>query len=89
MKIQVKLYASLSDYLPSGAVNNEITVKVSETATPAQVMLSLGVPEAMCHMVLINGVYVQPEARAHTTLEDRDHLAIWPPVAGGSTQELA
>jgi len=89
MNIQVKLYASLSDYLPSGAINNESTVTVSETATPAQVIHSLGIPEAMCHMVLINGVYVQPEARAHTTLEDGDHLAIWPPVAGGATQELA
>jgi len=37
----------------------------------------------MCHMVLVNGVYVAPEERSDKKLEEGDHLAIWPPVAGG------
>jgi len=47
------------------------------------VILRLGVPEQMCHMVLVNGVYVVPEERSDKKLEEGDHLAIWPPVAGG------
>lgn len=83
MNIYIKLYASLAVYLPVGAVKNECKLSMSGAATPAKIFLSLGVPETMCHMVLINGVYVPPEERAHITLEEGDHLAIWPPVAGG------
>ena len=83
MKVRIKLYASLAEYLPAGAVKNEIDLEVSAKATPTQIILRLGLPEKMCHMVLINGVYIAPDERAKTLLEAGDHLAIWPPVAGG------
>lgn len=83
MKIRVKLYASLAEYLPEGAKKNEADIDVAEGTSPIQIILRLGVPEKMCHMVLVNGVYIAPEDRTGMTLEDGDHLAIWPPVAGG------
>lgn len=83
MQIRVKLYASLAEYLPAGAVKNEADLEVADSTSPTQVILRLGVPEKMCHMVLINGVYVAPEERSEKQLEPGDHLAIWPPVAGG------
>jgi molybdopterin converting factor small subunit len=83
MKIRVKLYASLAEYLPAGASKNEADLEVNEGVSPTQVILRLGLPEKMCHMVLVNGVYIDPEDRGTATLEAGDHLAIWPPVAGG------
>jgi len=83
MNIRVKLYASLAEYLPSDAIKNEIDVAFTEGATPATVIAKLGLPENMCHMVLVNGVYVAPRDRTATTLKDGDHFAAWPPVAGG------
>jgi len=83
MKIRVKLYASLAEYLPVGAQKNESDLDVADGTSPTQVILRLGVPEQMCHMVLVNGVYVVPEERSDKKLEEGDHLAIWPPVAGG------
>ena len=83
MKIRIKLYASLGEYLPADAVKNEADLEVNDKITPTQVILRLGVPEKMCHMVLINGVYVAPDERSERLLEEGDHLAIWPPVAGG------
>ena len=83
MKVRIKLYASLAEYLPTGAVKNEADLEVSRKATPTQIILRLGLPEKMCHMVLINGVYIAPDERGSTSLEAGDHLAIWPPVAGG------
>ncbi len=83
MKIRIKLYASLGEYLPADAVKNEADLEVNDKTTPTQVILRLGVPEKMCHMVLINGVYIAPEERSERLLEEGDHLAIWPPVAGG------
>jgi molybdopterin converting factor small subunit len=41
------------------------------------------VPHRLCHLVLINGVYAEPEDRGSAILKDGDSLAIWPPVAGG------
>jgi len=40
-------------------------------------------PEKYCHLVLVNGSYVAPEERGERVLEEGDHLAVWPPVAGG------
>ncbi len=83
MNIRIKLYASLAEYLPADAVKNEADLDIKEGTTPTQVILRLGLPEKMCHMVLINGVYIAPDERSEKALEAGDHLAIWPPVAGG------
>jgi molybdopterin converting factor small subunit len=40
-------------------------------------------PKKLVHLVLVNGVYVEPSQRMARTLEAGDALAIWPPVAGG------
>ena len=34
-------------------------------------------------LVLVNGRYIAPAARATTTLQEGDALAIWPPISGG------
>ncbi|MEQ8506892.1 MAG: MoaD/ThiS family protein [Rhodospirillales bacterium] len=83
MKIRVKLYASLSDHLPAGTKGNEADLDVAADATPSTVIAQLGLPEKMCHLVLLNGVYVEPSARETTRFNDGDALAMWPPVAGG------
>jgi sulfur carrier protein ThiS len=36
-----------------------------------------------CHLVLVNGIFVSPSARANTRIGEGDTLAVWPPVAGG------
>lgn len=83
MKIRIKLYASLGEFLPADAVKNEADMEVNDGVTPTQVIMRLGLPEKMCHMVLINGVYIAPDERGEKILLAGDHLAIWPPVAGG------
>ncbi len=40
-------------------------------------------PPKLVHLVLVNGVYVGPPARAGHVLAAGDELAIWPPIAGG------
>lgn len=87
MKIRVKLYARLDRYLPEGnaggASRNEADLEVADGATPADVFDRLGLPAEYCHLVLINGVFVAPSERGAHELEAGDHLAVWPPVAGG------
>ena len=83
MRVTVKLFAVLARYLPPGAERNEAQVDVPEGSTPAAVLTQLNVPGEQCHLVLINGYYVEPSARASRALQENDALAIWPPVAGG------
>ena len=82
MKITLKLYASLSEYLPSQARDNTIEVDVASDASPLDVLNQFQVPLAEIHLVLINGVFVPPGKRERA-LSQGDKLAIWPAVAGG------
>jgi len=84
MRITLKLYATLTDYLPAGARGeNALTLDVAEPATIDSVIAPFRIPPRLTHLVLVNGVFVPPEARASRTLRDGDVLAIWPPIAGG------
>jgi sulfur carrier protein ThiS len=83
MKVELKLYASLSRYLPKGAVDHAVTLDLAEGVTPSQVIDEMKLPRESCFLVLVNGVFVPPEERASRTMHEGDALAIWPPIAGG------
>ncbi len=83
MKITLKLYAVLGQYLPPQAKKNEAEIDVEAGGTVLGVLDAHGVPPENCHLVLVNGHYVAPSERAGKPLADGDHLAVWPPVAGG------
>lgn len=83
MKITLKLFATLSDYLPADAVRNEATLTLTENSSVSSVIADCHLPEKLVHLVLVNGNFVAPDARQDLRLKDGDTLAIWPPVAGG------
>lgn len=83
MRLTIKLYATLADYLPAGSKNNRIEVEVSEGASVTEALQPFGLPPKLTHLVLVNGVFVPPEARATTSMREGDVLAVWPPIAGG------
>lgn len=78
-----KLYASLGQYLPAGAVDNKATVELTQDESLADLIERFDLPERLVHLVLVDGVFVAPEDRASRTLKDGETVAIWPPVAGG------
>ncbi len=83
MTLIVKLYALLGDYLPPGTRGHEMRLEIEPGTTISQVIERLGIPERMAHLVLVDGTYVEPGARAGRVLREGEVLAIWPPVAGG------
>jgi len=84
MKITLKLFASLTDYLPPEAkYTNVIELDITPDTTIGQLVAQFRLPEKLVHLVLINGSYIAPEQRATQTLTEGDVLAIWPPIAGG------
>jgi len=84
MKITLKLFASLTDYLPPEArYTNIVVLDIAPETTICQLVEQYCLPEKLVHLVLVNGSYVVPEKRPTQTLAEGDVLAIWPPIAGG------
>jgi sulfur-carrier protein len=84
MNITLKLFASLTDYLPPEARrSNIVELDVSPDASIMQIVEPYGLPPKLVHLVLVNGHYINPEDRNKRTLVEGDVLAIWPPIAGG------
>ena len=84
MKITLKLHAMLADCLPPEAKqSNAVQLDVDEGTTVAALITQFNVPPKMCHLVLVDGVFVTPGTRATRALAEGETLAIWPPVAGG------
>ena len=84
MIVRIKLYANLDKYLPDGGSRNQADMELDRGARVSSVLGRLGLPPAACHLVLVNGVFLAPSEREAHVLEDGDHLAVWPPVAGGA-----
>lgn len=84
MRVALKLYASLSDHLPPDARrDNRLEIDVEAGVTVMDLIERMQLPKRSCHLVLVNGVYVPPDARSARQLVAGDEVAIWPPIAGG------
>jgi sulfur carrier protein ThiS len=83
MQVTLKLFASLSDYLPPGCLDNRVDLEAGEAESVADILHRFQLPERMVHLVLVNGVYVAPGERPARCLNAGDQLAVWPPIAGG------
>lgn len=84
MKIRLKLYATLADYLPEEAKKtNQVELEVHDDVTITDVVKRYRLPPELVHLVLVNGFYIQQDERRKKTFREGDTLAIWPPVAGG------
>ncbi|PCJ60090.1 MAG: molybdopterin synthase sulfur carrier subunit [Rhodospirillaceae bacterium] len=83
MKITLKFYSSLSDFLPDDAKKNVGEMDFADNASAQDVVNRLGIAMKMVHLTLVNGVYVAPSDLAAQALKEGDTLAMWPPLAGG------
>jgi sulfur carrier protein ThiS len=84
MRVTLKLYATLSDHLPSEAAgSNALQLDVPEGTTVDAMIERFNLPRKLCHLVLIDGTFIPPGERATRALAAGETLAIWPPIAGG------
>lgn len=83
MKLTFKLFATLTDYLPPERKYNAVELEVAPETRLGDLIARFKLPEKMVHLVLVNGVYVDPAQRGARSLAEGDVIAIWPPVAGG------
>lgn len=84
MNITLKLFASLTDYLPvESRYTNVMELDVAADTTIGQIIAQHRLPPKLVHLVLVNGTYIEPDKRPAKVLVEGDVLAIWPPIAGG------
>ena len=84
MNITLKLFASLTDYLPAQSrYTNIVALDIAPGTTIEQLVQQHRLPAKQVHLSLVNGTYIAPEQRASKALAEGDVLAIWPPIAGG------
>jgi molybdopterin synthase sulfur carrier subunit len=80
LKIQLKLFASLSGYLPDqkkGDFSN--LMEVEEGTTIKSLLNRLKIPPEQPKIIFLNGVH----AEENKVLKDGDRLGVFPPLAGG------
>ncbi|MGB0865913.1 MAG: MoaD/ThiS family protein [Granulosicoccaceae bacterium] len=85
MKIGLKLMATISHLMPPGPqVAHKVEIEVDEGITLNDIIEKYKVAPELAHLVLVNGVYIEPHERNQSGLIKADDVvAIWPPVAGG------
>ncbi len=79
MEIEVKLFATLREYLPKGSSRFSCKMKIDDSTRVQDILVRLKLPEQMPKIILINGVH----AKKDQVLNEGDVLSIFPPVAGG------
>lgn len=80
MKIEVRLFATLTRYLPPGTTGKSAVLEVADGLTLAGLIRQLGIPLELAHLTLVNGIH---QLDKNIPLHEGDTVAIFPPVAGG------
>jgi molybdopterin synthase sulfur carrier subunit len=79
MKIELRLYASLTALLPDSCGGSPCDFEAPDGQTVNEVLESLKVPLDIPKIIFLNGVH----AEGHEVLKAGDRLAVFPPIAGG------
>jgi molybdopterin converting factor small subunit len=79
MEIEVKLFATLRDYLPKGSGRFSCKMEIDGGTRVKDILDKLRIPEELPKIILINGVH----GKVDQPLKEGDVVSIFPPVAGG------
>ena len=79
MKVKVKLFATLREYLPKDSDGRSCLMDIDDKTTIEQIISTFNIPEEIPKIILVNGL----NGTMDQTLKEGDELSIFPPVAGG------
>jgi len=79
MKIEIHLFASLSKYLPTDALEKTFIMEIGQKTPIKDIINRIGIPRAEVKLIFLNGIH----ARDTDILKDGDRLGLFPPIGGG------
>jgi molybdopterin converting factor small subunit len=79
MRIRVKLFTTLTSYLPKEARDFEFSMEVPAGSRAGQVSARIGIPQELVMIALVNG----RTSELDRPLVEGDVLAFFRPIAGG------
>lgn len=79
VKIEVRLFANLADYLPAASPGEPSTIDLPDGATVDELVARLALPGELPRLLLVNG----SDASPGLSLQAGDVVSILPPLAGG------
>jgi sulfur-carrier protein len=79
MEIEIKLFATLRDYLPKGSDRFTCKLEMEGRARVKDIVSKLKIPEDIPKIILVNGIH----GKYDQVLKEGDVVSIFPPVAGG------
>ncbi len=79
MKVEMRLYASLQDYLPDKGEGEVRIVELPEGSRIQDLLDKFNIPVDAIKVMFRNGIH----SRADDILKDGDRVGAFPPVAGG------
>ena len=79
IEIEVKLFATLRDYLPKGSSQFSCKMGIDLHTRIQDILSRLKIPDDLPKIILVNGIH----GKKDQVLKEGDVLSIFPPVAGG------
>jgi len=79
MEVEVKLFATLRDYLPKGSGKFSCKMEVDGHTRIKDLLDRLKIPKDIPKIILVNGIH----GKEDQIVKDGDVISVFPPVAGG------
>ena len=79
MRIEVRLFATLTAFLPPDSREGAATLDIPDGSTVRDVFRQLGIPSDLERVALVNG----GDEIADRPLQTGDVVTVFPPLAGG------
>lgn len=79
MEVEVKLFATLRDYLPKGSGKFSCKMEIDGHTRIKDLIDRLKIPKDIPKIILVNGIH----GKEDQIVKDGDVVSIFPPVAGG------
>lgn len=79
MEVEVKLFATLRDYLPKGSGKFSCKMEIEGQTRIRDLLERLKIPKEIPKIILVNGIH----GKEDQVLKEGDVVSIFPPVAGG------
>ena len=82
MKIRLKLFSGLMEYLPPQTEGNVLEITISGSITAHMLLDRYNVPREEAQVVMLNGDFL-PLDKRDLELNNGDVISVWPAIQGG------